>query len=92
LLGSIGIEIATSTPADVGGGAVFLTNAVLCLKDGGMQTKVMPECFTNCGVRFLRPTIDLIMPKAVEPWSSGEDSFYPTVPPAFLCTTAAGDV
>ena len=65
LLGSIGIEIAGPTAADAGGGTVFLTNAVLCLKDGGMQAKVRADWFTNCGARFLRPTIDLIAPKVV---------------------------
>jgi DNA polymerase len=65
LLGSIGIDIQPPDPADAGGGAIFLTNAVLCLKDGGMQAKVRPEWFANCGVRFLRPTIDLIAPKVV---------------------------
>jgi uracil-DNA glycosylase len=65
LLGSIGIDIAGPTAADAGGGTVFLTNAILCLKEGGMQAKVRPEWFTNCGARFLRPTIDLIAPKVV---------------------------
>lgn len=48
-----------------GGGVIFLTNAILCLKDGGMQAKVRPEWFANCGARFLRPTIDIIAPKVV---------------------------
>jgi hypothetical protein len=43
------------TAADAGGGIVFMTNAVLCLKDGGMQAKVRPEWFPNWGSRFLRP-------------------------------------
>jgi uracil-DNA glycosylase len=42
-----------------------MTNAILCLKDGGMQAKVRHEWFANCGNRFLRPTIDLIAPKVV---------------------------
>jgi uracil-DNA glycosylase len=65
LLGSIGIEIAAPAATDAGGGIVFLTNAVLCLKDGGMHAKIRPEWFTNCGARFLGPTIDLIAPKVV---------------------------
>ena len=65
LLGSIGIDVAGPTATDNGGGAVFLTNAILCLKEGGMQAKVSPEWFANCGSRFLRPTIDLIAPKVV---------------------------
>lgn len=64
LLRSIGIEIPPPGSDDAGG-SIFLTNAILCLKDGGMQAKVQPEWFANCGARFLRPTIDLIAPKAV---------------------------
>jgi uracil-DNA glycosylase len=65
LLGSVGIEITAPTPSDAGGGTVFLTNAVLCLKGGGLQAKVRREWVVNCGSRFLRPTIDLIAPKVV---------------------------
>lgn len=76
LLRSIGIDIAGPTAADAGGGAVFLTNAVLCLKDGGMQAEVRPEWFVNCGRRFLRPTIDLVAPTAVV--SLGERAYSAT--------------
>lgn len=65
LLRSIGIAIAEPTQPDSGGGILFLTNAVLCLKDGGLQAKVRPEWFANCASQFLRPTIDLIAPKVV---------------------------
>lgn len=52
---------------------VFLTNAVLCLKESfgpkgggsGMQRKVQNEWFSNCGKRFLRPQIDLVNPTVV---------------------------
>lgn len=65
LLATIGIAIAPPTVSDSGCGTVFMTNAILCLKEGGMQAKVRPEWFANCGARFLRPTIDLIAPKVV---------------------------
>lgn len=42
---------------------VFLTNAVLCLKEGGLQSQVKREWFDNCGTYFLRGQIDLIAPK-----------------------------
>jgi Uracil DNA glycosylase superfamily len=64
LLLSIAIEIPSTAPGDAGGN-VFLTNAILCLKDGGMQGKVRPEWFANCGARFLQPTIDIIAPRVV---------------------------
>jgi DNA polymerase len=65
LLLSIGIEIPAPDATDAGGGAVFLTNAVLCLKQGGMQGPVRQLWFDNCGSRFLRATIDLVAPKIV---------------------------
>jgi uracil-DNA glycosylase len=65
LLASIGMNVVAPIAADAGGGLVFMINAVLRLRDGGMQAKVRPEWFANCGARFLRPTIDLIAPKVV---------------------------
>lgn len=53
LLALIGIDIPAPTAADADGALVFMTNAVLCLKDGGMQAKVRPEWFANCGSGFL---------------------------------------
>ena len=43
----------------------FFTNAVLCLKQGGMQASVPKRCFDSCGRRFLRPLIDMIAPAVV---------------------------
>jgi DNA polymerase len=64
LLRSIGIEIGS--PDDPSPAApVFLTNAVLCLKDGGLQAKVRPEWFINCGRAFLRAQIELVNPAVV---------------------------
>jgi DNA polymerase len=65
LLATIGIDIPPPSVCDSGGGTVFMTNAILCLKEGGMQARVRPEWSANCGARFLRPTIDLIAPKVV---------------------------
>jgi uracil-DNA glycosylase len=65
LLASIGIDIPAPAATDMGGGTVFMTNAILCLKQGGMQAQVRPEWFAECGARSLRPTIDLIAPRAV---------------------------
>jgi hypothetical protein len=49
LLRSIGITITGPSSRAAAGGTLFFTNAVLCLKAGGMQARVMPEWFTNCG-------------------------------------------
>lgn len=42
---------------------VFMTNAALCLKQGGMQAAVNREWFTNCAKHFLRRQIELVKPK-----------------------------
>lgn len=73
LLGHIGLDIAPPSSRDLGGGVIFLTNAILCLKDGGLQAKTMPEWFENCGKRFLRATIDLIEPQVLV--SLGESAY-----------------
>ncbi|MCA9972143.1 MAG: uracil-DNA glycosylase family protein [Anaerolineales bacterium] len=48
-----------------GNRGLFLTNAILCLKEGGLQAKVESSWFKNCGQRFLRPQIELVAPKIV---------------------------
>lgn len=44
---------------------VFFTNAVLCLKQGGISAPVPRRCFERCATRFLRRTLDLVRPRAV---------------------------
>lgn len=44
---------------------VFLTNAVLCMKPGAMNAANPAAVIENCGVRFLKPLIELIRPKAI---------------------------
>ena len=46
-------------------GKIFLTNAILCLKKGGLAAPVRSEWFGNCGRRCLQPLIDLIGPQIV---------------------------
>jgi uracil-DNA glycosylase len=50
---------------DHGERGLFLTNAILCLKAGGLQAKVEPSWFKNCGKLFLRRQIEIISPKVV---------------------------
>ncbi len=71
LLASIGIRIAPPSPQDNGSGTLFLTNAILCLKQNGLQGVVQPEWFQNCGEHFLKPTIDLVQPKILITVSEG---------------------
>lgn len=64
LLASIGISICA--PGERSGrGEVFLTNAILCLKEGGMQAPVRSEWFVECGRRFLRAQVELVHPNVV---------------------------
>ena len=65
LMSVAGLRIDAPSAANSGAGIAFFTNAVLCLKQGGMQAAVDPVWFANCGKLFLRPTIELIAPNAV---------------------------
>ena len=65
LLYSIGIETDPPSRADKVHENVFLTNAILCLKKGGLGGPVRSIWFDNCGRHFLRPTIDLIQPRVL---------------------------
>jgi DNA polymerase len=65
LLSVAGVQIDSPSPHDSGAGSVFFTNAILCLKRGGMQAKVDPAWFASCGKLFLKPTIELIAPTVV---------------------------
>lgn len=65
LLKSVGIHINPPSVQEGALGLIFLTNAILCLKQGGLQAPVRNEWFTNCGRMFLRPTIELVGPKVL---------------------------
>lgn len=71
LLASVGV--AVEDPSNLGQRQVaFFTNAILCLKTGGLQGQVRPEWFTNCSV-FLRRQVETIAPKVVV--TLGEQAF-----------------
>jgi uracil-DNA glycosylase family 4 len=64
LLADAGIQIALprrGEPED----RLFFTNAVLCLKRGAMGSRVPAACARTCAWLFLRPTIELVRPRAV---------------------------
>ena len=62
LLRGIGLDVSLDEYAPSPRG-IFLTNAVLCLKDGGLQAKVDPRWFANCGAHFLRKQIEIVSPR-----------------------------
>jgi uracil-DNA glycosylase family 4 len=64
LLSHIGINIFTTTDGERNQG-LFLTNAILCLKQGGLQAKVDRKWVANCSANFLRQQIEIVQPKVV---------------------------
>lgn len=65
LLAIAGLNIDPPSAEKLPEDALFFTNAILCLKHGGLQAAVDSAWFDNCGTQFLRPTIDLIAPLVV---------------------------
>jgi DNA polymerase len=62
LLRGIGLDISLAA-YETGQRRVFLTNAILCLKDGGLQAPVVRQWFDNCGSNFLRRQIEIVSPR-----------------------------
>ena len=74
LLGSIGFLIDEPSIVQTSmRGLLFFTNAILCLKDGGLQGPVKKDWFETCGQYFLRPTITIIKPPVIV--TLGEQAF-----------------
>jgi uracil-DNA glycosylase len=66
LLASIDVNVSGPTELDGFLGAAFFTNAILCLKAGDrMSGRVKARWLSNCGTRFLRPSIELISPRVL---------------------------
>jgi DNA polymerase len=63
LLAHIGIKIGK--PRDIQENVIFLTNIILCLKQGGLQAPTKKEWYQNCTRQFLKPLIDIINPRAI---------------------------
>jgi uracil-DNA glycosylase len=64
LLESIGISVE-GAPINKPDSGLFLTNAVLCLKDGPDSAPVKPAWFRQCGAGFLKAQIELVSPHVV---------------------------
>ena len=71
LMAQLGIALTPPRRRDARGEA-FLTNAILCLKDDGMQAKIQPQWFRNCQP-FLRRQIEIVAPRVVI--AMGEHAF-----------------
>ena len=64
LLAHIGLTVSVTSYA-AGNRNVSLTNAILCLKRGGLQAAIDPKWVDNCGSQFLRQQIELVRPRVV---------------------------
>jgi hypothetical protein len=64
LLLQLGIEIGPPQ-GTWGQDVVFFTNAILCLKEGGLQGDVEPQWFGNCAKRYLQRQIEIVNPRIV---------------------------
>ena len=63
LLDIVGVTVKPLGSPDLAHVA-FFTNAILCLKSGGLQGAVRPDWFRRCR-HFLRRQIEIVRPKAV---------------------------
>ncbi len=66
LLAAVGVDAPMDRYTDKDKN-VFLTNAILCLKSGGLQGAVEKSWFANCAERFLRRQVELVRPRVVVP-------------------------
>jgi hypothetical protein len=86
LLGSIGLSVPSPGTSPTSVPTVFFTNAVLCLKEGGLQGPVRSEWFLNCR-SYLRRQIEIVRPLVVV--GLGQRAFesilaaFDLTPPAF---------
>lgn len=63
LLHQIGIDI--KSPREQQEQAIFLTNLIICLKEGGLQAPIEDEWLNNCCNMFFRDLVELIRPRIV---------------------------
>lgn len=66
LLESVGFyDLRPPQHPTVGRKGIFLTNALLCIKQGRDNGYVPARYYRNCREKFLRPTIELVQPDVV---------------------------
>lgn len=63
LFSSIGIPV--NPPGLEQNPDLFFTNAVLCLKQGGLTDKIRRKCYNNCYELFLKELISIIEPQVI---------------------------
>lgn len=64
LLSSIGVNIKPFVVDDQVG-KIFLTNAILCLKQNSLQGAIDDTWYENCGKKFLKPSVEIVKPNVL---------------------------
>lgn len=59
------LRLDLGLPTKTSNQKIFLTNAVLCLKGGNMNDSIPNSVYKNCGTQFLKPLIEIILPKVI---------------------------
>jgi uracil-DNA glycosylase family 4 len=59
------LDIDIKSPREPQEHQIFLTNLILCLKDGGLQAPIQDKWLTNCCEEFFRNLVELIRPRVV---------------------------
>ena len=73
LLRSVGMDVSLREYRAEAKG-LFLTNAILCLKEGGLQAKVHSSWVTNCATLFLKQQIEIVRPRVIV--SLGQQAYH----------------
>jgi len=64
ILQHIGMNVSITSYSG-GGSGLFLTNAILCLKSGGLQATIDQTWVNNCRNAFLRQQVEIVRPRVV---------------------------
>ncbi len=59
------LDIDIKGPREPQDHKIFMTNLILCLKDGGLQAPIQNEWLHNCGEEFFRNLVEIIRPRVV---------------------------
>ncbi len=63
LLDILGVKI--ENPRENQTELIFMTNLILCLKQGGLQSRVEDEWIKNCAENYSKQLIDIVKPKVI---------------------------
>jgi len=58
-------DIDIQCPSDERDHQIFITNIILCLKNGGMQAPVNPSWLSDCAKEFFKPLVEIVQPQII---------------------------